>query len=90
MILYAVRRYLGFSQPEWDDLTWDLRRAYLEGLSDDETVPFAIEDNASAGAFPQGMQPNIRRADAGTDVIDLAAMREELEAGRRKAGSDGV
>lgn len=79
-----MRRYLGFSEQEWDDLRWDLRWSYLRGMSDDENVPFAMEDPADSGAFPAGMQPAIRHADAGTDVIDLTAMREELEASRRK------
>lgn len=81
-----IRRYLNLSWQEWCELGWDLQQAYLDGLSEDENVPLTFQDSGPEG-FPEGMSPNIRKADAGTDVIDLKKMREDLEADRaRKAG----
>ena len=57
-------------------------------MSEDPDVPFKLqqEDLASAfGADEEGRPagPQVREnVDAGTDVIDLAAMKAELEAGR--------
>jgi len=58
-----------------------VQRAYLDGLEADGTLSF--EDGA--GELPEG---TVHRAgiDAGTDVIDLAGMRAELEAERRRKG----
>lgn len=64
---------------EWDALSWDLQRTYLDGLEQDEEVPFAFKE---ADPFESG-SPRIREnVDAGTDVIDLTKMRQELEAAR--------
>ncbi|HMG62784.1 MAG TPA: hypothetical protein VK599_07540 [Streptosporangiaceae bacterium] len=48
---------------------------YLEGLSEEEGIPFRIEQ-APAG----GDGPAVRKVAAGVSVIDLDAMRQELEA----------
>jgi hypothetical protein len=79
-----VRRWLHYSEDEWDALSWDRRQAYLDGLSAEEDIPFRIEPDpfqvperqAAAG----GDGPVTRRVDAGPAVIDLAAMKRELEA----------
>lgn len=68
-------------------MRWDLRRAYLEGLDQDESVPFHMEVSEMpmlAGA-PGGFRVR-ENVDAGVEVIDLTALRAELEAGRRKGG----
>ncbi|HEY2638446.1 MAG TPA: hypothetical protein VGI66_00995 [Streptosporangiaceae bacterium] len=63
-------------------------------LEKDEEVPFGFSDN---GPQPTGtpadwepggaLGPQVRsNVDAGTDVIDLAAMRESLEAQRKARG----
>jgi hypothetical protein len=68
------------SPAEWDALPWDVTRAYLWGLEQDGTI-----GEAQDGELPDGFEPTVRSdVDAGTDVIDLAAMRTELEAGRAK------
>lgn len=84
MIIYAVRRWLGMTPAEWDDTPWDIQQAYLDGLDQDEDIPFSRNSDAS-GAFGEGeMGPTVRTGvDAGTAVIDLAAMRAELEADPR-------
>lgn len=72
-------------------MRWDLRRAYLEGLDQDESVPFRMEEGQQGPGFlgmPGG--PKIREnVDAGVEVIDLSAMRAELEAARQAKGGDG-
>ena len=86
VILYSVRRYLNFTEEEWDALSWDRQRAYLDGLSEDESVPFSFQ--AAQTAMPGGtMGPQVRtNVDAGTNVINLADMLAGLEAGRKKPG----
>lgn len=78
MILYAVRRWLQFTADEWDALSWDLREAYLEGLSNEEDIPFRIEQAPLGATGTEG--PATRTVDAVVAVIDLDAMRMELEA----------
>lgn len=51
-----------------------MREAYLDGLSNEEGVPFRIE------AAPAARLPAVRKVAAGVAVIDLEAMRQELEA----------
>jgi len=72
-------KFLQFTPPMWDELSWDLQRTFLEGMSDDEDCPFTIQEGPADFGGAQG--PTIREnVDAGTDVIDLAKMRDELEA----------
>jgi hypothetical protein len=67
-------------------MRWDLRRAYLEGLDQDESVPFAMQQSEMPMAgLPGGFRVR-ENVDAGVEVIDLSAMRAELEAGRRQKG----
>jgi hypothetical protein len=91
VILYTVRRYLGFTAGEWDALSWDIRRAYLAGLDEDETVPFSFRaaDTQVPGG---GMGPQVRQGvNAGVSQIDLGAMVADLEAARqRRDGSGGT
>jgi hypothetical protein len=48
---------------------------YLDGLSAEEEIPFRIEQAPAAGDMPA-----TRKVAAGVAVIDLDAMRAELEA----------
>ena len=86
MILYAVRRYLNFTEAEWDALSWDRQRAYLDGMADDESVPFSFQSAPTALPFgPSG--PQVRTGvDAGTNVISLTDMLAGFEAGRKPRG----
>jgi hypothetical protein len=63
-----------------------MQRCYLDGLAEDESVPFGWQEHT--GEVTPGMNgPQIREnVDAGTDVIDLTAMRAELEADRARRG----
>jgi hypothetical protein len=79
-VLYVIRKYLHISPDEWDAYSWDIQRTYLEGLTADEDVPFRVEEGPDELAAAN-MGPTIRtNVDAGTDVIDLAKMKAELEA----------
>ena len=63
-----------------------MQKCYLDGLAEDESVPFTWKEET--GELTPGMAGPVRRenVDAGTDVIDLTAMRAELEAERAKRG----
>jgi hypothetical protein len=77
------------SPEEWRAAPWHDQQMYLEGLLDDPTVPFSNEEDQ--GELPGSAQgPTIREnVDAGTDVIDLTAMREGFEAERRRRSEGG-
>lgn len=77
MILYAARRWLHYEAQEWDALSWDLRETYLDGLSAEEDIPFRMERGHGPAA---GTGAGVRQVDAAVAVIDLDAMRAELEA----------
>ena len=53
-----------------------MQRAYLEGLEADGTVSFDRD-----GEFPSEAEggPKVRQAEVTADVIDITAMRAELE-----------
>ena len=57
---------------------------YLDGLSAEEDIPFRIERDGDSEREQErqaaGGGPVTRRVDAGVAVIDLEAMRAELEA----------
>jgi hypothetical protein len=82
---------------EWDDTSWDIQQVYLEGLEQDPEVPLTFDQGGSGGdaggvfaGLPAGQGPQIREnVDAGVDVIDLSAMRRELEASRRHRPGEG-
>jgi hypothetical protein len=68
---------------EWDALSWDHRRMYLEYLDEDPDIPFQIDIPTFTG--PEvGAGPSVREnVEIGASVLDLNAMRAELEAARR-------
>lgn len=74
------------SGKEWDATPWHDQRALIEGLDQDEDVPVRFEE--TGGPQQQSAQgPTIREnVDAGVDVIDISAMRDELEAARQRGG----
>jgi hypothetical protein len=78
----VVRKYLHIGVEEWDSLGWDVQQVYIDGLAADEEVPFRVEEGTEQ-LLAAGQGPNIRsNVDAGTDVIDLAKMKAELEEAR--------
>ena len=63
---------------------------YLEQLDEDEEVPFHIE-TAQPGDLAGESGPTIRKnVDTGADVIDINAMRAELEEARKRRGGPGA
>jgi len=83
-----ARRYLGLSAGEWAALPWHVRRAYLEGMEQDESVPLTFErdtpDASDAGVLaglPDGFAPQVRAA-APESLIDITGMLSDLEASR--------
>jgi hypothetical protein len=65
---------------------------YLEGLSEDESVPFSWKKESSGpGEMTPGMTgPKVREnVDMGSRVFDLTAFRAELEAERAKKTEGG-
>lgn len=71
-------------------LAWDIQRAYLDGLHEDESVPFRWRETEPGEITPGVSGPQIREnVDPGTKVIDLSAMRAELEAARSKQQGGG-
>lgn len=68
------------SADEWDATPWYVQRAYLEGLEEDQEVPFGWSEEGTDSGLPFTRREAV---DAGTDVIDLAAMRDQLETDRR-------
>jgi hypothetical protein len=74
-----VRRYLGYGADEWDALPWHVRRVYLEGLEQDESVPLQFErqDQEGAQPMPEGVQQ--RKAEVAS-VVDITGMIADLEA----------
>jgi hypothetical protein len=68
-------------------LSWDLQKTYLAGLAEDESVPFSWkEEPAGPGELTPGVSgPQVREnVDIGARVLDLTAMRAELEAARAR------
>jgi hypothetical protein len=55
-------------------------------MSDDEEIPFRIEESVGNGEVAPGVEgPTIRKnVDAGVMVINLTEMKDELEALRKK------
>ncbi len=90
MILCVVRRYLGISPTEWDSLGWDYQQMYLDHLDADEEIPFHI-DTPTPGESSGDVGPATREnVDIGASVLDLNAMRADLEEARkrRRGGPD--
>lgn len=86
MILPVIRRYLGIPWDEWTHTPWHDQRAIIDYLDQAEDIPFSLQGGGLED-LPEGHRPQVRSGvDAGTDVIDLAAMRASFEAGRRGGG----
>ena len=75
------------------DLPWHLRRTYLEGMEQDESVPLSFEPSGPASqqgagvmsGLPDGFAPQVRQADPAA-VIDITGMLAGLEASRNSGG----
>jgi len=62
---------------------------YLEYLDQDEEIPFNFGHSDQADD-PNGTGPTVRDGvDIGADVLDLNAMRADLEEARRQRGGAG-
>jgi hypothetical protein len=68
----------------WDDWTrtpWPEQRALLAGLTEDKEVPFEFQEQVTGDGGPPGwLKPQIQHVS--DTVIDIDAMRAELEADR--------
>ena len=61
-------------------MPWPEQRAVIDFMEQAEDIPLSVAE----GDIPADLRPTVRaNVDAGTDVIDLGAMRAELEAARR-------
>ncbi len=69
-------------------MSWDLRQTYLAGLSEDESVPVSLSQDAGqayrpgaeAPGAPGLAGPQVREnVETGADVIDLTALIREFE-----------
>lgn len=76
-----MRKHLGISAEEWFSTAWDIQKMYLEGLADDKLITLGVAPEETWENV-QGGGPQRRTVDTGADVIDLAAMKRELEAAR--------
>lgn len=64
-----------------------MKRAYLDGLEADGTISFEGEEGEEGFPAASAGGPQVRKAvDAGIDVIDLTAMRAQLESKRPGEG----
>lgn len=69
------------SEDEWARTSWASQRAILDFMAQAEDIPFSW----AAESMPSDQGPTVREnVDAGVGVIDLIAMRDELEAQRAK------
>ena len=81
------------SADEWTALPWHLRRVYLDGMEQDESVPLTFEPAAPEGqqgagvmsGLPEGFTPQVRQADPAA-VIDTTRLLGVLDASRRSGG----
>jgi hypothetical protein len=90
VILYTVKRYLDLLPGQWDELSWDIQKTYLQGLAEDETVPFTWREPEAGELTPGVSGPQIREnVDMGQRVFDLTAFRAELEADRARRQQEG-
>jgi hypothetical protein len=71
------------SWSEWTSTPWPEQRALLEGMSDDKEIPYEFQEIMPGFPdLPPGMKPKMERVEG---VIDISAMREQLERDRRKS-----
>jgi hypothetical protein len=68
-------------------MPWHDQRAFLDYMDQAEDIPLSMQEGGSE--LPPELAPQRRVADAGTDVIDLTAMRRELEAERDRLRGGG-
>jgi hypothetical protein len=61
---------------------------FLEGMEQDESVPLKFEQAPAPGQVPDQWRIAEReiRPAAGAEIIDIASMISDLEAGRRATG----
>jgi hypothetical protein len=76
---------MGIGHEEWLELPWHIRRAYLEGMETDESVPLTFEQQDMTEGMPEDMRWQQREAE-GAAVIDVGSMISELEASRGSGG----
>jgi hypothetical protein len=71
-----ARRHLQLSPDEWEGLSWDIQRVYVEGMIEEQLL-------AEPDSSPQGEDMIAHRtAEVDADVIDLAQMQADLMAAR--------
>jgi hypothetical protein len=68
------------TRADWLAESWDMQRCYLEHLANQGLIQFAASEEEQLERMAQdaGGAPHVRKAQAGADVIDLAAMAAEL------------
>ena len=77
---------MNIGHEEWAALPWHIRRAYLEGMETDDSVPLSFERREEVReAMPEDMRWQERKAE-GASVIDITGMIAGLEASRRDGG----
>jgi hypothetical protein len=81
-----ARRHLGLSRDEWDGLDWLDQKTYLFGFEQEGLVTVekkgsqpGVDEAAELAAQLGAEGPQQRQAAADADVIDLNAMKAELE-----------
>jgi hypothetical protein len=82
---------MGLSWDEWTALPWHVKRTYLEGMEQDESVPLSFEASEQEGpagvmsGLPDGFTPEVRQADPNA-VINIGGMIADLDAARSSRG----
>ncbi|MFI6986023.1 hypothetical protein ACIBSV_46725 [Embleya sp. NPDC050154] len=51
VILYLAQRRLGLSPGEWDALSWDRQRCYLEGMEAEGLIKLPPREDVAEGGF---------------------------------------
>lgn len=64
MMLYVVRRHLGFSRAEWEALPWHDQLMYLEGLQDEFYDPEQEEEDATTTEAVVRLGAQVRQVEA--------------------------
>ena len=74
------------SPAEWQALSWDIQRAYLEGMEKDESVPLTFERQEGDELTPGVPDGAVKRRVEAASVIDLEAMIEGFSQSRPGGG----
>jgi len=83
-----VRRYLNYAPDEWDDLPWPVKRLHLEGLAAEGVIQIdASVPDPEFGFGPAEPAPEVANLPERPMVIDVDAMRGELEAAMGQASA---